>query len=70
MTNKELSPQQKSLIKMYAQRAKLPPGLVQQWVEENKVSITELKMWVLGLSVPQAYQERQVACWKDCWDSS
>jgi len=44
MNNKELSVQQQALIKMYAKRAKLLPGLVQQWVEEKKVSITEIKM--------------------------
>jgi len=39
---------QKKLVTMYAKKAKLNPNEVIKWVEEWKVTISEISLWILG----------------------
>ena len=48
---KTLSEAQKKLISMYATKAKLLPSEVIKWVEEEKVTISEISQGILGTKV-------------------
>ena len=48
---------QESLIRLYCERAKLPPALVKERIIEGKTTISEVKAGILGLAAPKDYLE-------------